>query len=117
MDHLCHPILESWGILAVEAGIPVEAKSGILYSVSSDLYQAACEAAASIDSHEAWMNWEDAYAYSGELLAVVVDRVVHNEDSASGMYNALSETMLGLGPPFNYYAALQAIEREGAPEN
>jgi len=113
MDHLCHPILDSWGVLAVEAEIPTEAKSAILYSVSSDLYQAACEAAASIDSHEAWADWENTYAYSGELLAVAVDRLVHNESSASGMYNSFSETMLGSGPTFNYYAALQAIEREG----
>jgi hypothetical protein len=113
MDYLCHPILDSWGVLAVEAEIPAEAKSAILYSVSGDLYQAACEAASRIDSHEAWMDWEDTYAYSGELLAVVVDRLVHNASSASGMYNGFSETMLGSGPPFNYYAALQAIEREG----
>ena len=113
MDYLCHPILDSWGILPVEAQIPAEAKSAILYSVSGDLYQAACEAAGSIDSHEAWMDWEDTYAYSGELLAVVVDRLVHNESSASGMYNGFSETMLGSGPPFNYYAALQAIEQQG----
>ena len=108
MEYLCHPILDSWGILAVEAQIPAEAKSAILYSVSSDLYQAACEAAGSIDSYEVWMDWEDTYAYSGELLAAVVDRMVHNGSSASGMYNGFSETMLGSGPPFNYYAALQA---------
>ena len=113
MEYLCHPILDSWGVLAVEAEIPAEAKSAILYSVSGDLYQAACEAAGSIDSHEAWMDWEDTYAYSGELLAVIVDRLAYNGISASGMYNGVSETMLGSGPPFNYYAALQAIEREG----
>ena len=106
-------MLDSWGILAVESEIPAEAKSAILYSVSGDLFRAACEAAASIDSHEAWMDWEDTYAYSGELLAVVVDRLVHNGTSASGMYNGFSETMPGSGPSFNYYAALQAIEREG----
>ena len=117
MDYLCHPMLDSWGILAVEAQISAEAESAILYSVSSDLFQAACEAAASIDSHEAWMDWEDTYAYSGELLAVIVDRLAYNGISASGMYNGVSETMLGSGPPFNYYAALQAIEREGAPDS
>jgi len=106
-------MLDSWGILAVESEIPAEAKSAILYSVSGDLFRAACEAAASIDSHEAWMDWEDTYAYSGELLAVVVDRLVHNGTSASGMYNGFSETTLGSGPTFNYYAALQAINREG----
>ena len=108
VEHLCHPILDGWGVLAVEAEIPADAKSAILYSVSSDLYQAACEAAGSIDSYEVWMDWEDTYAYSGELLAAVVDRMVHNGSSASGMYNGFSETMLGSGPPFNYYAALQA---------
>ena len=113
VEHLCHPILDGWGVLAVEAEILADAKSAILYSVSSDLFQTACEAAGSIDSHEAWMDWEDAYAYSGELLAVVVDRMAHNGSSASGMYNGFSETMLGSGPPFNYYAVLQAIEREG----
>ena len=113
VEHLCHPILDGWGILAVEAQIPAEAKSAILYSVSGDLYQAACEAAGSIDSHEAWMDWEDTYAYSGELLAVIVDRLAYNGISASGMYNGVSETMLGSGPPFNYYAALQAINQEG----
>jgi hypothetical protein len=113
IGHLCHSILDSWGLLAVEADIPAEAKSAILYSVSGDLYQAACEDAASIDGYEAWRDWEDTYAYSGELLAVVIDRRVHNEDSASSMYNGFSETMLGSGPPFNYYAALQAINQQG----
>ncbi len=113
MDHLCHPILDRWGVLAVKAEIPAGAESAILYSVSGDVYQAACEAAGSIDSPEAWITWEDTYAYSGELLAVVVDRMVHNGSSASGMYNGFSETMLGSGPLFNYYAALQAINQAG----
>ena len=103
MDHLCHPALDSWGVLAVEAEIPAGAESAILYSVSSDLYQAACEAAGSIDSHEAWKDWEDTYAYSGESLAVTVNRTASNGSLASGMYNGFSETMLGSASPYHYF--------------
>ncbi len=102
--HLCHHIPGNWGIQAVKDEIPAEAKSAILYSVSDDLFQAACEAAGNIDSSEAWINWEDTFAYSGEPLAVAVNRRAYNGSSVSGMYNGFSETMLGLGVPYGYFA-------------
>jgi hypothetical protein len=103
MDHLCHPVLNSWGVLAVEAEIPAGAESAILYSVSGDLFQAACWAADDMDSYEAWRSWEDTYAYSGEPLAVTVGRTASNGSSASGMYNGFSETMLGSVSPYHYF--------------
>ncbi len=100
-DHACMQ-LSAGGVGTLHDQIPASAKSAILYSVSSDLYQAACEAAGIIDSHEAWMSWEDTYAYSGEPVAVTVSRTASNGSSASGMYNGFSENMIGI--PYIYYA-------------
>ncbi|MBC8265140.1 MAG: hypothetical protein H8E47_13580, partial [Anaerolineales bacterium] len=89
------------------------AQSAIVYSVSDGLFEAAYEAAGSIDSHEAWMNWEATYAYSGEPLAVTVMRWTSNGTSVSGTYNGFSESTMGSGPLFKYHAPLQAIGGEG----
>ncbi len=102
--HHCQLIPGNWGTGAMEDEIPAEAKSAIVYSISDDLFQAACEAASTIDNPEAWITWEDTYAYSGEPLAVTVNRLASNGSSASGMYNGFSETMLGLGLPYEYFA-------------
>ena len=99
--HHCQLIPGNWGIGAVKAEVPAEAKSAILYSVSDYLYEAACEAAS---DYEAWGSWEDTYAYSGEPLAVTIDRLASNGSSASGMYNGLSETMLGSSFLGKYFA-------------
>ena len=92
------------GVWTLRQAIPDGVYSAIVYSVSVDLFGAACGAADSIDSHEAWMSWEDTYAYSGEPLAATVMRWTSNGTSVSGTYNGFSENTLGTGPPYEYYA-------------
>ena len=101
IGHACQLIPEN-GASALESTIPTEAKSATLYSVSDELFQAACEAADGMNRVPS--TWEATYAYSGEPLVVTVNRLASNGASASGMYNGFSETMLGSGSPGKYFA-------------
>ena len=97
VTHLCHRIPGKWATWAVKDLIPAEAKSAILYSVSDDVFEAACQAAG---DYEAWRSWEATYAYGGGPLAVTIDRLAYNGNPASSMYHGFSETMLS----YQYFA-------------
>jgi len=95
----------------LRSAIPTEAKAAIIYSVDKDVFDEACqEVADAVGDDSAWVQWEDEYQGTGQLLAAVVLRFGPHGSSSS--YDGISEAMEG-EPPYEYYALLLKKENQG----
>jgi hypothetical protein len=106
----CRIIVEN-GVWTLRSDIPTEAKAAIIYSVDKDVFNEACqEAADAVGDDSAWLQWEDKYQGTGQLLAAVVLRFGPNYSSSS--YVGIPEVLEG-EPPYEYYALYLVKEYQG----
>ncbi len=123
--HYCQLIREN-AIWTLRTQIAEEVKSGIIYSVSPDVFQEACFASALAEGDKiAWACWVEEWKYGtcedagggwnnppapgdayGEDLAVTVTRYGPNDYGTfiSSTYTGISEEMEGSDSPYEYYA-------------
>jgi hypothetical protein len=104
-------IIANNGVWTLSSDIPTEAKAAIIYSVDKDVFDEACqEAADAVGDDSAWLQWEDEYQGTGQLLAAVVLRFGPNYSSSS--YVGIPEVLEG-EPPYEYYALYLVKEYQG----
>ena len=93
------------GVWTLHNQIEDDAYSAIVYSVSSALFQDACDDA-STSSTAGWKAWVADYAWTGPELAVTVDRWgpdAFGEFSISSSYTGVADPWM-VGEAFKYYA-------------
>jgi len=80
-------IIVNNGVWTLRSDIPTKAKAAIIYSVDEDVFDEACqEAADAVGDDSAWLQWEDEYQGTGQLLAAVVLRFGPNTGSRRGAH-------------------------------
>jgi len=127
IEHFCQmiPAGSSWSLhtllptsVTVEQGAcegqSVRPSSAVVYSLATDTFTAACDAAEDVEGITIdWRQWEVDYpnAHPGEQLAVTVKRTGPGDAnpgvSVASSYTGISEDMLGApDPSYTYYAPL-----------